>query len=331
MNIINWFSREDTIFRKYPELTITQFHSIAILFAIFESIREKYIPNLPTNALACRLQDQIDEFRYLNVFNRLDGIVLQTPCASSVFHHAIPLEQETQTLEIGISCKSKPNNIASNVITRNYQPNGYNTNNFIDCEQKYCNVKLRGGKCITDQNSSYQYHQANDKCAIEYMELLRHRIENAYDKSKNAPNEICTENVRSQRNTTGYGWLKIIFTSAKGERLPSGRFCDSAGFIRLSHCDLYIDLSINGQHEYSTQVIEGNEVAFFELYQSKKISKNQSYEIKLNDEDVRSNDTLITTTGKIDHLTTEYYHRMALNDNYFDMVVYWRDEYEDEN
>lgn len=323
MKIVNLFSRDDISFRKYPQITITPFYSIAILYAIFESIRQKYIPYYTTNVLACRIQDQIEEHRYLHVFNRLNDI-------ESKIYNGLTVRSGTAAVR---SRDVKPDKFASNVISRNYNPNGYNAESFIECENWYkCEISVVDEReCIRDKESIYRYSRASDNCPIGYMELLRHRVETAYDRSKNVLNEHCPNSVRSQRKATGYGWLKIIFTFAKGILLPDGMYCDPAIVnVRFTPCDLYVKLKINGNREYKTKVIEADEVAFYEMYQSTKISKYQSYEMKLKDDDTGSDDTLVRINGEISELIGQQYHRIQFKDNYFDIIVYWRDEYEDE-
>lgn len=326
MNIINLISLDDVVLRKYPQFTIKPFSSISILFAIFESIREKYVPRISTKLLACRFQDQIEEYRFMNIFYRFKDM----KCLRS-------MQSNGPGGSLWACYKyCSPYKSASEVINRVYNPNGYNENNFIRCAAKnYCEGDpFKDNGCLKDQD--FALHFSNDWCLFDYMALVRHRIEAAYDKSKNVLDDICTDNLRSERKATGYGWLKIIFTFAKGELLPSGWVCDKIGFLNvaMSPCDLYVKLRINGNVEYKTQVIEGTEVAFYEMYQSKKISKDQSYEMKLKDADtIGTPEILITVNGQIGNLITNKinHHRMQFKDNYFDLIVYWRDEYEDEH
>lgn len=161
---------------------------------------------------------------------------------------------------------------------------------------KYYGIIDEGVELYDDDNG--------DACQIEYLEVLRHCIEEAYDKSKNVLNKLCPNSVRSQQKATG--WLTIIFTFAKGEFLQNGKHCDMALFVNVpfSPCDLFVEMKINGKYEYSTKVIEGDTVVeFFEMYQSKRISKHQQYELRLMDKnDVGDDELLFNTNGQISEL-----------------------------
>lgn len=321
MEILNLYSDESVIFRKYPQFTITLFASIVILLKIFESIREKYIPNLSTKALACRFQDQIEEYRNLHVFYRLDGI--EFPRTLGKTDHGASRKIE------------KRDDNAAAVINLDYDSTGYNGNNdFICCDGKHCDGY--GVRCIKDQDSMYAYPEGDrDRCSSDYMRLLRHRIENAYDMSKQGLNDICTKSVRSERKATGRGWLTIIFTTAHGKYLPNtGGACDPFFLFgpkaSATPCDLYVELEIDGRHEFSTKEKEGYDVSFYEMYRSRKSSKHQSVELRLMDSDTGDDDQLIKWQGKIGDLIDTLSRRIQYEDNYFDIIVHWRDEFEDE-
>lgn len=329
LEILNLYSDQNIIFRKHPQLTVTPFASITILFKIFEAIREKFIPNLDTRALACRLQDQIEEYRNLHVFYRLQSIEITNDFAQgSEKSNAIEVRERANVEAMELSYDSKGYTKTS---SRGFLSLFHFQKPSITCGKGACNRWNDNERCLKDQDTFYRY-SVKDDCPETFSRLLRHRIEMVYDNSSHALNDICTDTVRKQRKATGYGWLTIIFLRAHGKYLSTGSVCDPFIFsgTTFTQCDLYVGLRINGQYEFITAARTGQDVVFYEIYQSRKISKHQSVEIGLRDEDSGDDDELGTWNGHIEDLINPTVRKLEFGDNFASMVVHWRDEFTDE-
>lgn len=334
MEILNLYSEDRVIFKKYPQYSITPLSSFAVLFKIFEPLREKFIPNIQSKSMACRAQDLFEAYAKLHVFHRMTHIDFLNKCRA------------VDNWVTNNVCKTKIHISSQKFLEKNYNSNGYLSSTHINCNRDCDTSKEDLFYCFQDQGKMYEesnrtnlLYTFGDDCLSGYKNLLRHRIESAYYKSRNTLNDICTNNVRQLRQTTGYGWLTIIFSWAHGKYLPDGRPCDQPPILRhifgnleglsLDFCDLYIKVKIGNQEVFRTRVEANQEdVLFNEIYQSTKIAKNQHFELNLRDEDAGSDDSLVRVNGEIGGLQTG---RMAYKNNCFDIIVYWRDEYKDEH
>lgn len=123
-----------------------------------------------------------------------------------------------------------------------------------------------------------------------------------------------------------------MFTRATGFYLPSGNVCDPTFIFNrtpFTACDLYVKVIIDGQKVFQTTIIEADEVHFYEIFSSKIMSKHAEVKLELRDDDDGStDDLLIRMTGTINDILGP--HSIQDQENYFDFVTSWRDEYEDE-
>lgn len=130
----------------------------------------------------------------------------------------------------------------------------------------------------------------------------------------------------------GRGWLTIVFTKAHDAYLTeSGNVCVPTPFLGYppeSPCGLYVKLSFDGKTVYQTRVIEIEEAHFFEIFSSKRISKNMEVKLELRDHNAGSiDDLLLQRTGTINDILG--FQSIKNNGDLFEFVATWRHEYED--
>lgn len=302
MKMINLYAQENVVFRRYPQFSIPVFDSIAILLRMFEPLREKAIPNRKTAQMACRVQDLVEDYRELNVFHRLQGIRYKTVCGTPAGFHV---------------CNSQPDDGFKRTVIKSHDQNGYNSKGYIGCYTSGCALPAH---CLIDRGTKYEPDgrgpTSEEECTMDYIGLLRQRIEKKYDRSYNMLGNVCTSHVRYQQSKTGYGWLKLIFLTAHGES------CDIS-----SYCDLYIRLSIDDNAVYTTRVVDEEDNPFFyEMYESKKINKHSRFELNLRDKNVFQDKSLVRFIGSLSESRRLIGKRFGTN--YFHISVLWRDEYQ---
>lgn len=326
MEIMNLYSSENFIFRKYPQFAVAPFKLISLLLKLFKPLSEKYLPNISSaKFLTCHFQDLVLEYRELHVFRRITAMQIKDD-SGNFLYAPVPREND---------------NSSSFVLNQHYNPNGYNTRGFLHC-RKYIHIirpvglpsQIRSFLIDQDSNHTVDQSDSEDSCAVEYKQLVRHRIEEVYDKLITSMNDMCPSSLRSQRKPTNFGRLTITFTTAYGETIePSGKKCDAVIFdgLTINECDLYVNFKIDDKQDYSTKVHEGSSVSFDEMHRTKRVSKNQRYTLSLRDEDSDGTyETLASETGTFDDFASNVHnHMVSSHDNYFHFVTQWSDEFED--
>lgn len=315
MKSINLYKQEGSIFCKYPELAIVPFGAIAILLNVFEPLRKKILPAIKTTPdLACQLQNLCDKYAFLYVFNRFYEIqVLGPKDGSSIMHPGA-------TTGYSPNWQSR-NEAAIDIFLDEYNQHGYNTTERLLCDEPgYKNSYLLDK---TGYNSKLRFHMSDRYCSKGYLQLVRHKIESAFDDSKKTLNDICTNDYRSTfRKKTNRGYLTIIFGRAWGDQ-------DNCEWH--SPCDLYIDLHVNGNKVLTTWVIESNSAYYFKKYESGNIAETSEIEMRLMDKDVGDDEVLVRTKHNLRYFIDDYgvrSHKFTNKNNGFEVKMFWMPIYE---
>lgn len=318
LNVMNTYSLRNSVFRKYPQLTISQFASIAVLSILFEALYKSFHGHEyvgKSTFIGCRLQDLMEDYRNVHVIRRLNAKNFREAELPALYGLSFDADVE--------------GHITSLVLQADYNP-----------QQNVCFRKKDAGRCAVSVIYTHLNPMCGDvsdrACTMEYKWELRNRIKSAYDMTKNTLNEICPQQLRERRKSTGFGWVLLGFITAYGETLDNGKICDRFPVFRTksSGCDLFVEFQVDSVSKYLTTVheIDNSPINFNAVYESEKFSKQQSFTLQLLDKDKRKVDTLITVSGSIEDLAGKsgQVWKSASGKNYFDVFVHWIEEYEDQ-
>lgn len=125
--------------------------------------------------------------------------------------------------------------------------------------------------------------------------------------------------------------------SADGKYLKNGDNCDTALFINLSACDLYVTLSIDGVEFIRTPIsitYYGRESTvdkadFHKSYTTGKRHENTFVTIELKDADDNEDDSLGSVTERIGNMLGVKTHHLP-HGNKVTIISHWLPEYADD-
>lgn len=293
--LVNKYDDPESIFKKYPLLTVDTLFELASFIAIFSHMAETIFPEIVDWRLTCKFSETLLEYRPLVVRDRLAQLEIKANCATSL-----------RVLNPGLCIDCREDEIRSNslfkILGQLYSPYGYDdeTSNAVnsDC-YNIQNDRDYGcsGFFLKDRINDKNYYwgpkhnhmtinqwkaleKKHIKCMRGIMGHLRFGTEQAFV----APLEFMNPACRSQPLTgklqfmntfffnfvdfllypfqisTGLGWLTInIHRAHKDFGEPN---CDL-----FTHCDFYVKIFLNGTSVSLTPTkINENEAIFMHTY-----------------------------------------------------------------
>ncbi len=192
--VINIFTDRNAIFRRHGALSIGALSVLASVIGIFEPILEIFEPQFARQTfLSCKLEDILREYRFLAVYRRIDKISIYKKSDTGLY---------------GTGGDKLPDMLfqKSAVIHRSYNRNGYSQSNRgdIECDKKGCHNLMYGDFCFTDlvarQDIDVGDHTKLNTCVVGYLEVVRHRLEKAFEKPIELMENSCR---RGDRRETG--------------------------------------------------------------------------------------------------------------------------------
>lgn len=195
--IIKLFTDEHSIFKRHPLLVIAPLATLASIVGTFEPIVEIFEPQFARQLfLSCKVLDILLEYRLLAVYQRLDLTDLYEK-SSAGFYGTIGHKQPDMTFR---KCAA---------IARTFNPNGYAQSNSgnIECDRQSCDDLDYDHFCFTDKVAKKHFdagdHRQVDQCVVGYLEVARHRVEQAFVKPLELMQGACTVDRQGQRSETG--------------------------------------------------------------------------------------------------------------------------------
>jgi len=184
--LVNTFGHSSAIFRQYPLLGIKPLFAMASLIAVYKPMMNLLVPALAKRStLSCEFKDVLFEYRPLAATDRLRKLEVV---------HSISDEPSRRDITRAVT----------NVSERPYNKDGYSTNT-----DEYAKGKVRclkgcdfgcssGHFCFKDLLNPNQdeYFAAygwelEGPCVVDYMELLRYRVERAFDDPVYLATKVC--------------------------------------------------------------------------------------------------------------------------------------------
>lgn len=331
-----------SIFREFPLLLIPTFSTLATIISVFEPMFDNFTPTLASvSFLPCKLNDILLEYRTLAVRSRFQYLIPRRGIESEFYHS---------------EC---------NILNQPYKSSGYNKTNdgSIKCIQLNCKwhlCKLVASAYFKDTISSeryrsycpsnYCYHR---HCIEGYMELIRYRVEKAFENPIDLMNEVCAEDVQNKRNATGnytnthmerfsiflnlfivlwtgFGWLTIILNDTVAVELDGGGECDILDEV----CDPYVRILFDGQEVFR---VDSDWLWKFgsrdlrcvnKLYKSNKISKTVAITFEMWDkDDIGADEFILKKIVHIDEILNSF--SISSGKNSLSMTAFWKNEYDD--
>ncbi|XP_037048076.1 uncharacterized protein LOC119082620 [Bradysia coprophila] len=313
--IVNKFTDERAIFRRYPLISVPPLFLLSSFISVFDPIKNVIVPALARlSHTSCKLSDTLKEYRSIAIRGRLEKV-------SVVDQLGTAFEIQNNLLEL---------------LNRPYNEYGYNQTNSgeIACQSKGCNFdpnfKYRQG-CVHDSVDATEYYAGNAVvmygCVVGYLELVRYRTERAFIDPMYLVGRTCSEAVRNRpRTVTGNGWLTLTIIRVSAHQLIDGSSCDTFDF-----CDPYVKVSIEGHHVFTTsKKSNAPEATFFETFKTSRVQKTAKITLEMWDDDSgflgSPDDLMLRADTTIGELLTQ--DALRHGENTIFISTQWKDEYE---
>lgn len=200
--VISRFAHQQSIFRKYPLISIPPIFALASFLAIFDPIANALVPSFSRRTVtSCQYVETLKQYRALAVHDRLN---------------------RTEIVWIRGDNLIEKSSMMANVERRPYNQYGYNQTNSGTIQ---CTRGCRGKRddldiCLEDLLDQKEFYAGirpqMHSCIFGYMELLRHRVERVFEDPINLVNKTCTDLMRNRpKIPTGLNNLSIIIICLK--------------------------------------------------------------------------------------------------------------------
>lgn len=200
--IISRFSSGNSLFRKYPEIAVGPLLGLSALIGLFAPIRDAIYENKTDDTIiSCQLTETLKEY-FLPIINwRLKNV----KSISTSTRWQVP---EKLVYEVTY----EPNKYVDIGDGDYYK---YRPTNEVRCDRNVCNESF-DGDCFTDKmqdNTLYSGYKGSSRhdCLVDYLFLVRLRVQELLDTAIELSNSTCSEVMRHRRRAPTGKWSFILF------------------------------------------------------------------------------------------------------------------------